>query len=168
MAQGVPKNRLKALRDSIQDDIGSEFNNDDNENKVKLSLQQMKAINYHLSGDDMKTSLLKAGYSESTSNRGSDWFANPKFQDYIQERKHEIENRALMSIEDVEGELYEFYRTMKDKEEHQLQLKALELILKYKGMFSPDIIQNNTSNIQVNLNLINPENDDEITDIELE
>lgn len=161
MAQGRKsnKNRLQMLRDSIQENI-DEFN-EENEKDYTLNFKQKKAVHYLLRGENKKNALKLAGYSESYQNSAANFFAQDNIKQYMVDIRQEIEDQSILSIQDLEHELFGLYQKVKKADDTDMQLKVLKMIFEYKQMMSPTPINQNNQLININLNLVKPDEDEE-------
>lgn len=75
--------------------------------------------------------------------------------------RQEIEDQSILSIQDLEHELFGLYQKVKKADDTDMQLKVLKMIFEYKQMMSPTPINQNNQQININLNLVKPDEDEE-------
>ena len=150
--------RFKELK-AMELDLVEDF--DDVAGNEKMTYKQRVFVNEYCKNLNATQACIFAGIAESNANdQGQRYLATPKIQRAIVRRLNALSFVSAISKETVVIELFQIYENllMSPKQDYALQLKALEIISRLQGYYSPI----NQINIQdnsvegVKITIVNP------------
>lgn len=152
------KHNLSELRNLVIDDFEPiQIKKPTKEKHTKLSDKMARFAEEYIVDFNGSKAAIRAGYKESSSRvMAVKLLQNPLVIAEIERNKEIMRNKVFWTREQIEQKLLNLYEDMElDENPNRVaQIKLLELIMKYKGLFSETTPQQNNTQIVFNFNEI--------------